>query len=224
LLKQNLNSLQQMIGMKNIAIVGSTGSTGKELVRLALESNYTVTVIERSPKSTPSQGNLKVIKGDVTDLESLVAAFKDIDYVISCFGPSNHKKIGNLMSLGTTNIVKACEENGVKRLVFMSGFVQSDGEEFPLLTKLAIKLLRLYYSASYKDKVIAEAAIQKSTLDWVIVRAPGLAHAVSTGQYIAGIKTKMPFKLLPYADCAHCLLDAVEENSWTKQIINLGKS
>ncbi|MET4139524.1 NAD(P)H-binding protein [Pedobacter sp. UYP1] len=210
--------------MKHIAVIGSTGSTGKEVVRLALESNYKVTVIERSPRSTQLQENLKVIKGDVTDLESLVAALENIDFVISCFGPSNHKKVGNLMSLGTTNMVKACEKTGVKRLVFMSGFVQSDGEEFSFLTRLAIKILRLYYSDSYKDKVIAEAAIQKSTLNWVIVRAPGLAHAQPTGQYIAGIKTKMPFKLLPYADCARCLLDAIEENNWTRQIINLGKS
>ncbi|RAJ35758.1 NAD(P)-dependent oxidoreductase [Pedobacter cryoconitis] len=210
--------------MKHIAVIGSTGSTGKEVVRLALESNYIVTVIERSPKSAQPQRNLKVIKGDVTDLESLVAALENIDFVISCFGPSNHKKVGNLMSLGTTNIVKACEKTGVKRLVFMSGFVQSDGEEFSFLTRLAIKLLRLYYSDSYKDKVIAEAAIQKSTLDWVIVRAPGLAHSKPTGQYTAGIKTKMSFKLLPYADCAKCLLDAVKEDHWTRQIINLGKS
>lgn len=210
--------------MKHIAVIGSTGSTGKEVVRLALESKYRVTVIERSPRSTQLQENLKVIKGDVTDLESLVAALENIDFVISCFGPSNHKKVGNLMSVGTTNIVKACEKTGVKRLVFMSGFVQSDGEEFSFLTRLAIKILRLYYSDSYKDKIIAEAAIQKSTLNWVIVRATGLAHAQPTGQYIAGIKTKMPFKLLPYADCARCLLDAIEENNWTRQIINLGKS
>ncbi|PIG97527.1 hypothetical protein CS542_07095 [Pedobacter sp. IW39] len=63
-----------------------------------------------------------------------------------------------------------------------------------LFTRLAIKLLRLYYSDSYKDKVIAEAAIRKSTLDWV-VRAPGLAHTTPTRQYMAGIKTKMSFKL-----------------------------
>ncbi len=82
--------------MKIIAIIGSTGSTGKELVRLALESNYTVTAIERSPNSAQPQENLKVIKGDVTDLESLVAALENIDCVVSCFGPAKHREVGNL--------------------------------------------------------------------------------------------------------------------------------
>lgn len=211
--------------MKHIAVIGSTGSTGRELVRLALESNYTVTVIERAPKSTQSQGNLKVLKGDVTDFESLVAALENIDCVVCCFGPATHRKVGNLMSAGTTNIVKACEKNKVKRLVFMSGFVQSDGEEFSLLHRLAIKLLRLYFNDSYKDKIIAETAIQKSTLDWIIVRAVALTQTEPTGQYNAGTKIKVsPFNALPYADCAKCLLDAVEESSWTRQIINVGKS
>jgi putative NADH-flavin reductase len=129
------------------------------------------------------------------------------------------------MSAGTTNIVKACEKNKVKRLVFMSGFVQSDGEEFSLLNRLAIKLLRLYFNDSYKDKTIAETAVQKSTLDWVIVRAVALTQTQPSGQYKAGIKIKVsPFNALPYADCAKCLLDAVEESSWTRQIINVGKS
>lgn len=211
--------------MKNIAIIGSTGSTGKELVRLALESNYTVTAIERLPNFTQSQENLKVKKGDVTDLESLVAALENIDYVVSCFGPAKHRDVGNLMSAGTTNIVKACEKTGVKRLVFMSGFLQSEGEELSLLDNLAIKLLRLYFNDSYKSKIIAEATVQKSALDWVIVRAVALTKTQPTGQYKAGIKIKVsPFNALPYADCAKCLLDAVEENGWTRQIINVGKS
>lgn len=164
------------------------------------------------------------MKGDVTDLESLVAALENIDFVVSCFGPAKHRKVGNLMSVGTTNIVKACEKNGVKRFVFMSGFVQADPKEFSLLMNLAIRLFRLYFHQSYKDKVIAEASVQNSTLDWVIVRAVGLSHSQPTGQYKAGVKTRVSFNTLPYADCAKCLLDAVEENSWTRHIINVGKS
>lgn len=210
--------------MKHIAIIGGSGSTGKELVRLALEANYDVSVIARNPDLVPSQTNLTVVKGDVTNVESLITAFENIDVVISCFGPAKHREVGDLMSGGTDNIVKACEKNGVKRLVFMSGFVQSDGEEFSFLTNVAIKLLRLYFKASYKDKIIAEATIQNSSIDWVIVRAAGLAHTPPAGKYKAGMNAKIsPFVALPYADCARCLLDAVEEDNWSRQIINVGK-
>lgn len=207
-----------------MAIIGSTGSTGKELVRLAIEANYIVTVVVRNPDHIQPKKNVTVIKGDVTDLASLEVAIKNADFVISCFGPDDNRKVGTFMSVGVSNIVNACEKNSVKRLVFMSGFVQADYKEFSLLNKLSVKLLRQYYHESYNDKVIAEANIQNSTLDWVIARASGLGHSQPSGQYKAGIKTKIyPFTMLSYADCAQCLLDAVEEKNWTRQIINVGK-
>ena len=210
--------------MKNLAIIGATGSTGKELIKLALAAGYDVTAIARNPTKIEPRQNLNLVKGDVTNLESLTLALKNMDYVISCFGPSHHKKVGNLMSLGTHNIVRACEENGVERFIFLSGFVQSDGKEFTYINRLAIKLLRKYYHESYNDKVLAEATIENSALAWVIVRAVALTHKAPTGEYKAGQMAKVnPFNALPYADCAQCLLDAIKMGSWTNQIINLGK-
>lgn len=211
--------------MKHIAIIGGTGSTGKEVVRQAVERGYKVTIVTRSRNGITDLGeNVKFVNGDVTNAESLAKALVDIDVVISCFGPVSHRKVGNLMSTGTINIVNACQALGIKRLVFMSGFVQSDGKEFSLVNKLILKLLHSYYHMSYKDKTIAESAIEKSTLDWVIVRASALMHAKATGQYKAGIKIRLsPFAPLSYADCALCLLDAVEKKQWTKQVINVGK-
>lgn len=105
----------------------------------------------------------------------------------------------------------------------MSGFVQANYSELSIATKLLMPIFRLLYKESYNDKVIAEATIQNSTLEWVIVRASGLNKAKPTGKYVAGIKTKIHFVMLPYADCAKCLLDAIEVKKWTRQIINVGK-
>lgn len=210
--------------MKNLAIIGATGSTGKELVRLALEANYKVNIVARNPEQVTTQNNVSVIKGDVTDLDSLVKAFENVDAVISCFGPSQHRKVGTLMSTGTINMIKACEKNNVKRFTFMSGFVQADYSELSIVARLITPIFRMIYHQSFHDKNIAEAAIQNSKLDWTIVRAPGLNHSQPTGNYKAGIKSKIYFKVMSYADCAKCLLDSINEKSWTKQIINVGKS
>ena len=211
--------------MTTLAIIGATGATGTALLRLALGEGYRVKAIVRNPDKLKSEPNLEVLKGDVTDPDSLKTGLKDVDAVISCFGPSNHKAVGDLMSSGTRHIVEACEINGVDRFVFMSGFVQSDGEEFSLLNRLAIKLLRRYYHESYQDKVIAEASIENSALNWVIVRAVALADKLPTGKYRAGAMVRVaPFNALSYADCAQCLLDAVQNEPWTNQIINVGRA
>lgn len=210
--------------MKHIAIIGGTGAAGKEVVRLALAANYNVTLVARNPHLIQPENNLSVVKGDVTNLESLKQAFKNMDAVISCFGPANGRKAGNLMSVGTANIVQACAESGVTRFIFMSGILQTDGSELTFLNRLGIKFMRQFFKEVYKDKITAETAIQNSPLDWVIFRAVGLTHTQPTGQYKAGVNIQIsPFTLLPYADCALCLVDAVHETKWSKQIINLGR-
>jgi putative NADH-flavin reductase len=164
------------------------------------------------------------MKGDVTDAESLVRALVDVDIVISCFGPTNHRKVGNLMSAGTINIVNTCQTLDIKKLVFMSGFLQSDSNEFSYLMRPIVKLLQSYYHVSYNDKIIAEGAVEKSTLDWVIVRASSLLQVKPAGRYKAGAKVRIsPFAPLSYSDCALCLLDAIEEKRWTRQIITVGQ-
>lgn len=209
--------------MTHIAIIGATGSTGKELVRLALEADYKVTVVARDPAQVKPRNKMSVIKGDVTDLDSLVKAFENADVVVSCFGPAQHRKVGTLMSTGTINIINACEKARVKRFIFMSGFVQADYSELSFVAKLITPIFRMIYHQSFHDKNIAEAAIQQSKLDWTIVRAPGLTHSQPTGKYKAGIKNKIFFGFMSFADCAKCLLDSIDEKGWIKQMINVGK-
>lgn len=210
--------------MKSIAIIGATGSTGKELVRLALDANYRVVLVVRNPDHIQPEKNVTVMKGDVTNLTSLEEAIKNANFVISCFGPADNRKVGTLMSVGVSNILKACEKNKVERFIFMSGFLQANYNEFSFLHQLTVKLLRQYYHQSYNDKVIAEASIQNSKLEWIIVRASSLGNFPSSGKYKVGINTRIhPFAMLSYADCAQCLLDAVKEKKWTRQIINVGK-
>ena len=211
--------------MKNIAVIGATGSAGKEVVRLALSSNYKVTVVARNPARIQPENNLTIIKGDVIDIESLKEALLNIDVVISCFGPSNGRKPGNIMSVGTANIVQACEESGVGQFIFMSGILQTNGSELTLLNRLSIRFIRLFFKEVYKDKIIAEASIQASSLDWVIVRAVGLTKSEPTGKYKAGVSIRVSlFNPMPFKDLALCLLEAVENAAWTRKIINVGKT
>jgi putative NADH-flavin reductase len=211
--------------MKHIAIIGATGSSGKEVVNLALEANYKVTVLARNPSRVEPQNNLVIVAGDVTNVESLIAAFRNVDAVVSCFGPGNGRKPGNIMSVGTANIVRACEQTGVSRLIFMSGILQTTGSELTFLNRLGLKFIRLFFKEVYRDKVIAETSIQKSSLDWVIIRAVGLSKSEPFGKYKAGAELRVsPFDPLSYTDLALCLLDALRNDKWIRRVINVGKS
>lgn len=211
--------------MKHIAIIGATGSSGKEVVRLALNANYKITIVARNPSRIEPQDNLVIVAGDVTNVESLVAAFKNIHAVISCFGPPNGRKPGNIMSVGTANIVQACEQTGVSRLIFMSGILQTAGSELTFLNRLGLKFIALFFKEVYRDKLIAETSIKESSLNWVIIHAVGLSRSEPLKKYKAGPELRVsPFDPLSYTDLALCLLDALGNDKWTRRVINVGKS
>jgi putative NADH-flavin reductase len=209
--------------IRSIAIVGAGGSTGAAVVVQALKEYRQVVAIVRDPARFKHIEGLEVRKADVLDAQSLVLAFADIDVVISCIGPTNNFKPGKLMSEGTANIILASTVIGVKRVVMMSGILQSNGKELHFFNRIAVRMLQIVYRTVVRDKVLAERSLQSSKMDWVIIRAAGLKELEKKGNYLAGPSAPIsPFKPLPFADCADCLLRAVVEPQWTRKIINVG--
>ncbi|MGW6504314.1 NAD(P)-dependent oxidoreductase [Nonomuraea angiospora] len=73
--------------MTNIAVFGANGTIGSAIVREALGRGHTVTAVVRDPaKVTERHANLNVITGDVLDAQSVAAAAKGGDVVVSAVG------------------------------------------------------------------------------------------------------------------------------------------
>ena len=207
-----------------IVVFGATGGTGKNVVEVALAKNHDVVAVARRPEAIASKDRLEVKKGDVLDAASTAAAIVGADAVICAIGPASNSNPGTLISVGTRHIVDGCEKAGVRRFVFESGIMVSDGSELSFLGRTAVQLFGMIFPKLRADKVIAEASITNSKLDWVIVRPPALAHTPPTGQYLAGPRARvMPAKALSHADCADALLRAATEVAWVKQVVNVGR-
>lgn len=107
------------------AVTGATGHLGSCLIRELLKDGWTVKVIIRSHTRAIEGLNLEVVRGDVTDEESLMKAFEDIDCVFHLAGEISllRKKESSLFRInveGTRNVIGACVRKGVKRLLYCS--------------------------------------------------------------------------------------------------------
>lgn len=191
-----------------LAVLGATGGTGKQVVEYALASGHSVVAVVRRPDAvTTTHAELIVAKGDVLDPGSIAAAIAGVDAVIAAFGPANNKQPGTLMSEGIANVVGACEDSSVPKLVFESGLMTTDGEGLSLFARIGVGVFRSLNRKLYEDKVIAEATIRNSTLAWVIVRAPALADGPARGGYKHGAAIGInPAKKLNHADIAAFLV------------------
>jgi uncharacterized protein YbjT (DUF2867 family) len=206
-----------------LVVFGATGGTGKNVLERALAEKHDVIAVVRKPGAIAEREHLRVVRGDVLAPETLPAALEPGAVVISTIGPSNNKQPGTLISEGIRNVVAASTAAGVKRIVFESGLMMTDGRELSLLARAAVAMFRRLNWRLYEEKLKAEATLRSSSLEWVIVRPPGLDHSPATSRYVVGPGVRVsPFKTLSHADAADFLVKAATDAQWTQQTVNIG--
>lgn len=115
--------------MKNILVIGASGFVGGYLTRQLLADGYHVRCLARTPDKVQHFANegCQIVKGDISDLSTLLDALKGIDAVyisIHTLAPQ-HNDTADLEFMdielnGLRNIVRACKAVGVNRLVYLT--------------------------------------------------------------------------------------------------------
>lgn len=71
----------------NLLILGATGGTGRALVEQALEQGHIVTAFARDPSRVrTTHQNLRIVKGDILDYNSVETAIRGQDAALSALG------------------------------------------------------------------------------------------------------------------------------------------
>ncbi|MEC7242030.1 MAG: NAD-dependent epimerase/dehydratase family protein [Myxococcota bacterium] len=108
-----------------IAVTGGAGFLGGNLVRALLERGDTVRVLVREDRRGVDSLSVEEIAGDVRNLEDLQACFEGVDAVFHCAAVvSIQGSLGGLVEAinigGVENVVQACLDQQVKKLVHFS--------------------------------------------------------------------------------------------------------
>jgi putative NADH-flavin reductase len=207
-----------------LVVFGATGGTGTKVVERALSAGHDVVAVARRPEAVPPRDRLVIVQCDVLEAPAVVAAMSGGDAVIATIGPASNRKPGTLISAGVHNLLAGCVAGGINRFVFESGIMVGDGRELSTTGRLAVKMAAFVNSALKAEKVVAEASITASPLDWVIVRPPILKDTPATGDCVAAPRARIsPAKSISYADCAGALVTAATESQWVGQVVNVGR-
>ncbi len=124
--------------MNKIIVTGANGFLGSNLCKKLVLQGFDVTVVIRKNSDISEIKNLslKYAHGDVTDLASLIEAFKNQDYVIHLAGLISYKKYDRekmhlVNVLGTENVIQACFQNKIKKLIHLSSVVTIGSSFYP---------------------------------------------------------------------------------------------
>ncbi len=201
--------------MKRIALFGGTGKTGKEFLKKALESGYSVKMLARSPeKVTTEYPNLEVLKGDVLNPEEVNATVAGTEVVVSLFG---HVKGSPkwLQSDGTSNIISAMTDHHVEKIISLSGGGLPFKKDEPKFADKAIRFIMKVAVPKVLNDAVRHAEILKdSDRQWVIVRGPRLTEEPEKGNYRVGWVGVNASTSIGRADLADFILKQVEDNTY----------
>lgn len=168
-----------------VLVFGSTGGTGRELLKQALDQDHDVVAYARDPAKLDDvkHARLKVFPGDVLDLAAVESAVAGQDAVFCAVGAG--AKRTTLREDATRNIVGAMESTGVRRLICLSSLGVGDSRgNLPFFTKYVI--VALFLRHAFADHERQEAVVRQSSLDWTLVRPPHLKDGPRTGSYRHG--------------------------------------
>jgi nucleoside-diphosphate-sugar epimerase len=146
--------------MATILVAGGTGFLGSHIVQKLVRRGHRVIVLSRSPRNLPA--GVEGRPGDVRDQASLDAACRGVDVVVGAVQFPNHPVENprrgytyvQIDGEGTRRLVKAAQQNGVKRLIYLSGAGTREGQTAPW----------------FRGKLMAEQAVRESGILFTIIR------------------------------------------------------
>jgi uncharacterized protein YbjT (DUF2867 family) len=149
-------------------VTGATGYIGSRLVPQLLDAGLTVRAMARNPDKladAPWRDDVEVVRGDLTEADSLTDAFEGADvvyYLVHSMGTSKDFVAEEAQS--ARNVVKAAQAAGVRRLVYLSG-----------LHPEGVNLSRHLSSRAEVGEILIDSGIETVVLQAGIVIGSGSA-------------------------------------------------
>ena len=149
-------------------VTGATGYIGGRLVPVLLDARHAVRAMARTPDKladAPWRDRAEVVRGDLSDADSLTAAFDGVDvvyYLVHSMGTS--KDFVAEEERSARNVVTAAKKAGVRRMVYLSG-----------LHPEGVALSRHLASRTAVGDILIESGIETVVLQAGIVVGSGSA-------------------------------------------------
>jgi UDP-glucose 4-epimerase len=130
-----------------VVVIGGSGFLGSHVADALMDQKHEVVIFDRKP-SLHAQATQRVVLGDLLDRQAVSAVLKDAEVVyhfagIADINEANQRPVDTVRQnvLGTTILLEACREAGVRRVLYASTiYVHSLAGGFYRCSKQACEL------------------------------------------------------------------------------------
>ena len=204
---------------RTLALFGATGKTGRHVLAQALEAGHSVRALARRPEALDAHERLTVVAGDVRDRAAVRETVRGSDAVVSVFGQVKGSP-PTLQTEGTQAIVDAMAEQGIRRIISLSGGgLPAEEHDQPKVPDRIIRWLLRRLSPAVLDDAIAHLAVLRASgLDWTVVRGPRLTDAPAAGSYRVGWVGVNASTQIARADLARFILTQLDDDTFVHEL------
>ena len=226
-----------------IAISGITGHIGNNVARALLANGYSLSALVRNRSAQSIQRlNVDLIEGDLFNTAALTALCKDKDLMIHIAGKvsiyeKDKEEVMQSNVQGVKNIIEACRQNGVKKIIHFSSIKvhKGEGKDVPINEKndyVETNESVYNYSKSLGEKEMIrarESGLDITILNPTAVLGPYDFQPSLTGKMLVDIYNgKMPFLVnagfdwLDVRDISEAVLSIIKLNVKNEKFILSG--
>ncbi|MFI5681957.1 SDR family oxidoreductase [Streptomyces cellulosae] len=201
-----------------VLVVGATGSVGGKVVDELLKRGKNVRALVRptTDASRLESRGVEIARGDMLDVDSLVAAMNGADAVITTAAGYTRggKNAHDIDTVGNANLAEAAHRSGIRRFVLTSILTSDQTPHVP----------------HFWHKKVAEDKLEQLGVPFVALR-PGAffdqiasmaGDPVDKGRLIWMGKTTVPLTWVNTSDLAVCLAAAVDAEAADGERIDIG--
>ncbi|MEM6666195.1 MAG: NAD(P)-binding oxidoreductase [Pseudomonadota bacterium] len=172
--------------MGKILVIGASRGIGRAVCEAAAANGHPVRAMSRSGIAPRRRDDLiESWKGDALSGKDVAAALEGTDTVVQALGvPPSLDMVTQpvtLFSRATEVLLPAMKATGVNRLIALTGFGAGDCAR--AISPLQRIPFRAVLGRAYDDKTVQENLIERSGLDWLIVRPGVLTNGRATDRY-----------------------------------------
>ena len=203
-----------MGSLYKIAIIGGTGRVGRHIAMNAIQRGYKVHMLVRNPKKLfVKSDNIKVVEGQIQDLENIRALLKDCEIVINTFGqPSKEEP---MYSKVTKNIVEVMKDLNISRYIGVSGgSLTIEHDKKSVLNRFGAKAFEFLFPKLLEDKKLEwDILVRNKQIDWTLIRLPFVKDSLKSNDIKESL-TDMPGTKITNQDIATFILDQIDNQKY----------
>ena len=174
-----------------------------------------IALVRNPEKIDEKNPNLKLIKGSITNYQTIDELLNGVDFVISMLGDAKLQQSENVNAEFVKKLIPAMRRQKVKRFLYQAGgFSRPYKEKLPfmfwILKNTMVRFSGLLGQHRDNEAVIEYLAEKADDIEWMVHRASIISDDASKGKLL---RSKTKNSLATFVDCATYNYRLLTDNS-----------